>query len=217
MSRAVTVSDQIRVPPKAPAVATSDSGAISAHGVGRSLTVKTQSGEISLSALGAESNINERSGAVSLTGAAGPVAVRTQSSGITLRELRGNLEAHTQSGSVTASFTGPGDVGVETGSGEISLSGVNGIIDNEDGERPHYGQRQGHKGVDLIVHSGAIRLAGGVGRTDSGGHDRLGLACVAGLRVAGTTEKRKAPGDVGRGGPPVQATSRSGSIRITHE
>ena len=214
MSRAVTVSYEIRVPPQVPVVATSDSGAISAHGVGR-LTVKTQSGAISLSALGAESNITSGSGAVSLTGAAGAVTVRTQSSGITLRELRGNLEVHTQSGSVTATFSGPGDVVVETGSSEISLSGVNGglLTRTESGRTTVTGKAT--KSWTSSSTSGAIRLAVGSGGLTLDASTGSGAIVVAGLRVTGTTDKRKVLGDVGRGGPTVQVTSRSGSIRIT--
>ena len=44
-----------------------------------------------------------------------------------------------------------------------------------------------------------------------------GSIVVEGLRVEGTIEKRKVSGNVGRGGPVVRATSRSGSIRITHD
>jgi len=217
VSRAVTVSYEIRVPPTAVVAATSDSGAISVHGVGGALTVKTQSGAISLSALGAESEIATGSGAVSLTGAAGQVAVRTQSSGITLRELRGNLEAHTQSGSVTATFTGPGDVIVETGSSEISLSGVNGSLTTktESGRTTVTGKAT--KPWTSSSTSGAIRLAVGSGGLTLEATTGSGSVVVEGLRVDGTIDKRKVSGNVGRGGPTVRATTRSGSIRITHD
>jgi len=216
-SRAVTVSYEIRVPPKAAVVVVSDSGAIAVHGVGGSLTVKTQSGEISLSALGGESEITTGSGAVSLTGAAGPVAVRTHSSGITLRELRGNLDAHTQSGSVNATFTAPGDVSVETGSSEISLSGVNGSVTTktESGRTTVSGKAA--KAWTSSSGSGAIRLAVGSGGLTLEVTTGSGSIVVEGLRVEGTIEKRKVSGNVGRGGPLVRATSRSGSIRITHD
>ncbi len=215
--RAVTVSYEIRVPAQATVSTASDSGAIAVHGVGGVLSVKTQSAAISLSGLGGEANITTGSGAVSLTGAAGPVTVRTQSSGITLRELRGNLDAHTQSGSVNATFTAPGDVAVETGSSEISLSGVNGSLTTktESGRTTVTGKAT--KPWTSSSTSGAIRLAVGSGSLTLDATTSSGSVVVEGLRVAGTIEKRKVAGDVGRGGPIVRATSRSGSIRITHD
>jgi len=216
VSRAVTVSYEIRVPPHAVVTATSDSGAIAVHGVGGALTVKTQSSAISLSALGGRATITTGSGAVSLTGAAGPVAVRTQSSGITMRELRGNLEAHTQSGSVTATFSAPGDVAVETGSSEISLTGVEGSLTTttESGRTTVTGKAT--KSWTASSTSGAIRLAVGTGGLTIDATTNSGSVAIVGLRVDGTNEKRRVSGTVGRGGPTVRAKSRSGSIRITH-
>jgi len=217
ISRAVTVSYEIRVPPNAVVTASSDSGAISVHGVGGALTVKTQSGAISLSALGGEADITSGSGSVSLTGAAGKVGVRTESSGITLRELRGNLEAHTQSGSVTATFAGPSDAVVETGSSEISLSGVDGGVTTKTGSGRTTVTGKATRPWTSSSTSGAIRLAVGSGGLTLDATTHSGSVVVEGLRVSGTVEKRKVAGDVGRGGPTVRATSRSGSIRITHD
>ncbi|MEO7275017.1 MAG: DUF4097 family beta strand repeat-containing protein [Vicinamibacterales bacterium] len=215
--RAVTVSYEIRVPAQAIVSAISDSGAIAVHGVGGALTVTTRSGAISLSGLGALANITTGSGAVSLTGAGGPVTVRTQSSGITLRELRSNLDAHTQSGSVNATFTAPGDVVVETGSSEISLSGVNGSLTTttRSGRTTVVGRAT--KPWTSSSTSGGIRLAVGSGGLTVEATTGSGSVVIEGLRVDGTIEKRKVVGTVARGGPAVRATSRSGSIRITHD
>ena len=116
--------------------------AISVHGVGRRAHGEDESGAISLSAWPAEVEIATGSGAVSLTGAAARSRSAQTAAASSSASLRGNLDAHTQSGSAVRHFTGPGDVSVETGSSEISLSGVNGSLTTKTEERPHDRHRQ---------------------------------------------------------------------------
>src|SRR5262245_4665933 len=124
--RAVTVSYEVRVPPTTSVATVSDSGATKVDGIGGKLTVRTSSGAIALSRLGGDAEVTTGSGAVSVAGATGKVSITTQSSGIDVRELQNGFHARTQSGSIDGSFTGEGDVDVETGSSSITLRGVNG-------------------------------------------------------------------------------------------
>ena len=211
--RAVTIAYDVQVPAGTRVVTHSESGATRIEGVRSTVSIRTQSGAITLADL-AETRVETRSGAVSIDGA-GPLSVTTSSSGIEAKRIGASLYVRTQSGRVTASFVNEGDLDVETGSSAITIDGLDG-------------------GLAVSTRSGRVRVSGNPRRswqvaTGSSAIDAefsvnaaFSLDATSGsgsvkaenLIVRGDTDKRRVAGTIGRGGPTVQLTSRSGSITL---
>ena len=211
--RAVTIAYEVLVPAGTRVVTHSESGATKVEGVRGAVSVRTQSSAITLSDL-AETRVDTGSGAVSVNGA-GPLWVTTSSSRIEVRGISGDLYVRTGSGRVTASFVGEGAMDVETGSSAITIDGLDG-------------------GLTVSTRSGRVRVSGNPRQpwqvtTGSSAIDaefsphaaftldaRSGSGSVKteNLIVRGAIDKRRVAGSVGEGGPTVQLTSRSGSIKL---
>jgi len=211
--RAVTIAYEVQVPAGTRVVTHSDSGETRVEGVRGAVSVRTQSSAIKLVDLG-ETRVDTGSGAVSIDGA-GPLSVTTSSSSIEAKRISGNLYVRTQSGRVIASFVNEGDVDVETGSSAITIDGLNG-------------------GLAASTRSGHVRVSGNPRRpwqvttgssaidAEFSGNAAFALDATSGsgsvkaenLIVRGETDKRRVAGTIGRGGPTVQLTSRSGSIKV---
>ena len=211
--RAVTMAYEVQVPAGMRVVTHSESGETRVEGVRGVVSVRTQSGAIKLADLG-ETQVETGSGAVSIDGA-GPLRVTTSSSGIEAKRISGNLYVRTQSGRVILSVVNEGDVNVETGSSAITIDGLDG-------------------GLAVSTRSGRVRVSGNPRRswrvaTGSSAIDAefsanaaVTLDATSGsgsveaenLIVSGETDKRRVAGTIGRGGPVVQLTSRSGSIKL---
>jgi DUF4097 and DUF4098 domain-containing protein YvlB len=215
--RAVTISYDVVVPKGTRVISVTDSGATSIRDVTGAVSVRTQSSAIDLLDLGGSVDVRTGSGAVNASGVAGDMTVSTQSSAISLRKLGAGLRLRTQSGAVHVSLTGRGNVDVETGSSAIDVSGVHGGLDAN--------SSSGSIRIDGVPTS-PWRVTGGSGRIELG-IDRStaftldaksGSSSVSldGIAFDGTTSKGLATGNVGGGGPLVQAASRSGAIRIRH-
>jgi hypothetical protein len=213
--RAVTVAYQVRVPAASTVRTVSDSGETTISGIAGDVHVRTQSGAVMVSSLGGAATIGTGSGTVRIDGAAGPLVVETSSSGITARRLASSLRLRTQSGAVEAGFVGTGDVDVETGSSAIRLFRVRGsatvtsqsgriVIDGSPEE--DWSLRTGSSNVEVTLHPGAgVRLD----LTSGSSNVRVEHAFFE-----GKTAKGRAVGVIGRGGPSVIVTSRSGQIRV---
>jgi len=212
--RAVTIAYEVQVPAGTRVVTHSESGETRIDGVRGAVSVRTQSGAITLADLG-DTRVETGSGAVSIDGA-GPLSVTTSSSGIEAKRIGANLYVRTQSGRVTASFVNEGDLDVETGSSAITIHGLDG-------------------GLAVSTQSGRVRVSGNPRRawrvaTGSSAIDvefranaAFTLDATSGsgsvkaehLIVRGETGKHRVAGTIGRGGPTVQLTSRSGAIKLT--
>jgi DUF4097 and DUF4098 domain-containing protein YvlB len=213
--RAMTVAYDVTVPRGTVVRTSSDSGATTVSGVDGRVSIRTHSAAIAVRDLGGETDVTTGSGEVQADGINGNLSVVTQSSRILLRNIGGGLHVRTQSGAVEGSLRGGGDVNIGTGSSAIDLMGVNGAL-------------------IATSTSGRIRVSGAPGApwqvtSGSGSFDLdfdssskltldarsgSGSVSVAGSTLQGPTSKGSASGTIGGGGPLVQATSRSGSIRI---
>jgi hypothetical protein len=213
--RATTVNYDLRVPRGARIIAVSDSGAIDVRDVAGHIEARTQSSSIAMSDLGGTADIDTGSGAVTVDRAEGIVRVSTSSSAIVARSLRGGLRARTGSGHVSGSFVGQGPVDVRTQSSGIDLTGVSGSLTtfSESGQT-----------VVAGVPSAAWDLSSGSSRIEvsfeSAAHATLlastgsGSVTAPERLVARVREKDRIEGAIGKGGPTVRVSSRSGSIRI---
>ena len=212
--RAVTMVYEVQVPAGTEVVTRSESGETRIESVRGAVSVRTQSGAITLADLG-ETRVETGSGAVSVDGA-GPLSVTTSSSRITATRLGAGLYVRTGSGQVTASFDDEGDADVETGSSAITVDGL-------------------HGGFAASTRSGRVRISGRPSRpwrvttgssaieAEFAADAAFSIEAVSGsgsvraekLSVQGETSKGRVVGSIAGGGPAVELTSRSGSIRLT--
>jgi DUF4097 and DUF4098 domain-containing protein YvlB len=213
--RAVTIAYEVRMPPASSVRSSTDSGETVVRGVSGSVAVTTQSAAIDLSSLGGMVAVTTGSGAVRIDGVEGALTVQTSSSSVVARRLGSSFRLRTQSGSVEAGFVGTGDIDVETGSSAIRLIRVRGgaAVTSQSGRITIDGMpgkdwflRTGSSNVEVTLHPGAGA--------------RLDLSSgSSNVRVQhgffeGKTEKGRASGTIGRGGPSVTVTSRSGQILV---
>jgi len=213
--RAVTVSYQVRVPANTTVLTVSDSGATTVRDVSGAVTVRTQSGAIALTNLGADAEVATGSGSVTADRVTGLLAVTTTSSAVRGAALGGGLRVRTGSGTVDATFVGTGDVDVETESSAIRMGGVRGGLKaaTQSGRVTVSGAPRAP--WQVATGSGAVDLEFAKSAEFSlDANTRSGSVRVEGF-VPSSSSKGRAAGTIGRGGPTVGVTSRSGSIRVT--
>lgn len=213
--RAVTVAYQVRIPVASTVRTTSDSGQTTVTGISGPVTVNTQSAAIGLASLGGTASVTTGSGEVRIDGVDGVLTVETSSSRIIARRIGSSLRLRTQSGAVEAGFVGTGDVDVETGSSAIRLMRVRGgaTVSSQSGRitidgspNRDWALKTGSSNVDVTLHPGAgARLEASSGSTN---------VSVEHAFFEGKIDKGRASGTIGRGGPSVRITSRSGQIHV---
>lgn len=212
--RAVTISYQVRVPPDTEVLAVSESGATTVRGISAPVTVRTQSGAIELTNLGATAGVTSGSGSMTADGVTGLLTVTTESSAIRGTSLGGGLRVRTMSGTVDATLRGTGDVDVETASSAIRMRGVRGGLKaaTQSGRVTIHGVPGAPWQID--TGSGSVDLEfASAAALSLDANTRSGSVRLEGL-VPDSVSKGRATGTLGRGGPLVDVTSRSGSIRI---
>lgn len=211
--RAVSIAYEVQVPVGTRVMTHSESGATRVEGVRAAVSVRTQSSAITLVDLG-ETRIDTGSGAVSVDGA-GPLTVTTSSSGIEVARVRGALLVRTQSGRVTVSVAGDGDVDVETGSSSITVTGVDGrfAATTQSGRV----RVSGNPRLPWTITTGSSAIEAEF-RADAAftldATSGSGSVELQNLSVTGENDKRRIAGSLAGGGPVVQLTSRSGSIKL---
>jgi DUF4097 and DUF4098 domain-containing protein YvlB len=212
---AVTVSYEILVPRDARVVVASGSGAVEVNGVAGPVTVETDSSAITLSRLEGNTEVKTGSGDVKVDRATGGLRVVTESSAMTLRGVAGALDARTQSGAIRASFAGAGSADVETGSSAIQLDGLSGrlAVRTQSGRVDVRGTPTA--AWDVTTGSSLIEAAfAPSAKFTLEASSRSSSVQIKGVKVDGVSEKGRASGTVGGGGPNVRLTSRSGQIHI---
>jgi hypothetical protein len=213
--RAVTVSYEIWVPRDTEVVVNTDSGAVEVTGVAGPVTVDTESSAITLNRLEGKTDVKTESGEVKVDRASGGLRVVTDSSAMTLRGLAGRLEARTQSGAIRASFAGAGSADVETGSSAVQLDGLSGRLK----VRTQSGRVEvrGTPDADWDVTTGSSLIEAAFTSTAKFMLEATSSSSsvqLKGVTVDGVSEKGRAAGTVGGGGPNVRLASRSGQIHI---
>ena len=213
----VTVSYEIRVPRDTKVIVSTDSGEVEVNTVTGPVTIDTQSSLITLTRLGGKAEVKTQSGDVKVDGASAGLRVATGSSAMTLRGLAGALEARTESGAVRASFAGAGSADVETGSSAIHLDGLSGRLQVR--TRSGRVELRGTPSAAWDVTTGSSLIEAGFAPAAKFTLDATSSSSsvqLKGVTVNGVTEKGRASGTVGGGGPTVRLASRSGQIHIGH-
>ena len=160
---------------------------------------------------------HSESGATRVDGVRGAVSIRTQSGAITLANF-GATRVETGSGAVSVDGAGP--LSVTTSSSAIEVRRISGNLDvrTQSGRVTASFVNEGD--VDVETGSSAITIDGvdgGLAASTRSGRVRVsgsGSVKTENLVVRGETDRRRAAGSIGGGGPTVQLTSRSGSITL---
>jgi hypothetical protein len=211
----VTVSYEIRVPRGTKVIIQTDSGEVEVNSVAGPVAVTTDSSAVTLTRLEGSTEVKTGSGDVKVDGASAGLRVATESSRMTLRGLGGALEARTETGAVRASFAGAGSADVETGSSAIQLDGLSGRLQVR--TRSGRVDMRGTPTAAWDVTTGSSLIDAAFGPSAKFTLDATSSSSsvqLKGMTVDGVTEKGRAAGTVGGGGPNVRLSSRSGQIHI---
>jgi len=199
LSRNISISYDVTVPADTTVTASTGSGSI-VIGAGKG-TVAASSG----------------SGSIQVDGAAS-LKAHTGSGSIHAAAVAGAISAQSGSGSITIAQTGPGEVSVSAASGGVTLTGVNGAakVSSASGSikidgRPiaPWSLHSSSGGITITVPPNAAFDVDA--RTSSGS---ISSAFPVTMTVTGKIDTHDIQGKVGGGGPLVQVSCSSGSIRI---
>lgn len=217
LARNISISYEITVPSATRLAAHTGSGSIVVGAIAGPADVKSGSGSVTIGRVGAGVEVSTGSGSIRVDGAAG-LEAHTGSGAIAASAVAGPVRANSGSGSITIAQTGKGDVEVSAASGGITLTGVDGAarVNSASGSIRIDGRPAGR--WSLHSSSGGITITLPPeaafdldARTNSGAIDS---AHPVTMEVTGRIDKRHIQGKVRGGGPLVEASCSSGSIRI---
>lgn len=214
--RNISISYEITAPEETRLRSEIGSGSTSIAGIRGPVEASTGSGNMSIENAGAEVTATTGSGEMDLRNIRGNLRATTGSGHITGSGLAGSVTAGTGSGGIRIEETGTGDFDVRTGSGTIELSGVKGSIHARagSGNIEAHGEQTGewrlHTGSgNVTVHLPQSATFDLEARTSSGE-----IHTDRAITVQGTIGRHELRGKVGSGGPVLDLSTSSGSIRI---
>jgi len=217
IARDISISYEITVPADTKLAANTGSGSISVGAIGGPAAVKSGSGSVAIGRVGGSVNASTGSGSIKVDGAAS-LDAHTGSGAITATAVAGPTRANSGSGSITITQAGKGDVEVSAASGGITLTGVDGAarVNSSSGGIKIDGRPAGR--WSLHTSSGGITITVPPdaafdldARTNSGSIDSVHPVT---MEVTGRIDKRHIQGKVRGGGPLIEASCSSGTIRI---
>jgi DUF4097 and DUF4098 domain-containing protein YvlB len=215
ISRRISISYDITVPPATTLTARTGSGSQTIGPLSGAVTASTGSGSIAVGIVDGEVEVRTGSGEVDIAAGKNRVRVSTGSGSVKVGRVSGAVSVNTGSGSVTVEESSGGTVDVSSGSGSIDVNRLNG-------------------GLEAHTASGSIRVAGTPSANwdvhTSSGTINLAIPDGTAFRVQASTSsgqintdhqltvtsvgRRELQGSVGSGGPLIEARTSSGSIHI---
>ena len=217
LARNISISYEITVPAATKLAASTGSGSIVIGAISGPAEIKSGSGSVTVGRVGGSVSATTGSGSIKVDGATG-LEASTGSGSISAASVAGPTKATSGSGSITIAQSGKGDVDVSASSGGITLAGVDGAarVRSSSGSIKIDGRPSG--AWSLHVSSGGITMTVPPdaafdldARTNSGSIDS---AHPVTMEVTGKVDKRRIAGKVRGGGPLVELSCSSGSIRI---
>ena len=217
LARNISISYEITVPAATKLAARTGSGSIAVGAIAGPAEIKSGSGSVTVGRVGGNVVASTGSGSIKVEGAAG-LEASTGSGSIHAASVAGPTKATSGSGSITITQAGKGDVNVSASSGGITLTGVDGAarVNSSSGSITIDGRPSGpwtlhasSGGVTMTVPPDAAFDLDA--RTNSGSIDSVHPVT---MEVTGKIDKRRIAGKVRGGGPLVEVSCSSGSIRI---
>jgi hypothetical protein len=217
LSRNISISYEVTVPADTKVAANTGSGSIVVGAINGPAEVKSGSGSVTVGRVGANVVASTGSGSIKVDGAAS-LEASTGSGSIHAAAVGGPAKASSGSGSITITLAGKGDVTVSAASGAITLTGVDGAarVNSSSGSITIDGRPAGP--WSLHTSSGGITITLPPdaafdldARTNSGAIDSVHPVTMT---LTGKIDKKQIQGKVRGGGPLIEASCSSGSIRI---
>jgi len=212
----ISISYELVVPANARLRSRSGSGSITVESRQGPVDARTGSGSIRLGQIGGSVTAQAGSGSIEVLAAGQGLDARTGSGSVEARHVTGPVQAHTGSGRIRIAYTGAGDGDFSTGSGGISVTGLRGRM------RAHAGSGtinvEGRPSADWAIDSGSggisLRLPADAAfdlhaRSSSGG-----IHTNHPIEARGALSKNTLQGRVRGGGPRLDVSTGSGSIRL---
>lgn len=217
LARNISISYEVTVPADTKLAAHTGSGSIVVGPIKGPAEVKSGSGSVTVGRVGGSVVASTGSGSIKVEGAAG-LEASTGSGSIHAVAVAGPTKANSGSGSITIAQAGKGDVSVSAASGGITLTGVDGAahVSSSSGSITIDGRPAGP--WSLHSSSGGVTMTLPPdaafdldARTSSGTIDSVHPVTMT---VTGKVDKRHIEGKVRGGGPLVEVSCSSGSVRI---
>jgi DUF4097 and DUF4098 domain-containing protein YvlB len=213
----VSISYEITVPIETRVESRSGSGDHFVTGVRGPIDATAGSGDVRVGQVGGEVRASTGSGDVDVEWIDGPLVVRTGSGSIRAGAVAGPIRARASSGRVQVTQTAAGEVDVTTSSGDITVAGARGPLrlHASSGDVLVEGEMTTRWTIDTSSGSATVRLPGGAAfdldaRSSSGRIRSNHPVTIS----SGNTTRRRLQGQVRGGGPQLDITTASGSIRI---
>ena len=216
LQRNISISYEITTPEETKLRSETGSGGTTIAGIRGPIEASTGSGGMSIENTGAEVTASTGSGGIDLHNIKGNLHASTGSGSISGSGLGGAVTAGTGSGSIRIEDNGAGDFDVHTGSGTIEVSGVKGSLRARTGSGNI--EARGEQTGEWRLHTGSgnvtVKLPQNAAfdlqaQTSSGD-----IHTDRPITVQGTIGRHELRGKVGAGGPLLDLSTSSGSIRI---
>ena len=211
----VSISYQLLVPEDARVRSRTGSGSQDIGSLKGPVDVSTGSGHIRVGKIGGAVTASTGSGSIEVLGAAGLDAT-TGSGSVTARDVAGAAKARSGSGEIEVQYAAAGDGDFLTGSGSVTVLGASGRL------RAHAGSGtiaiEGNPSGDWSVDSGSGSITLRLPPTAAFDLDaETGSGSITTnhpIESPGAISKRHIQGRVRGGGPRVEVSASSGTIRL---
>jgi hypothetical protein len=212
----VSIRYEISTPADTKLRSDTGSGSMTVDGIRGPLEASTGSGGITAGNIGDAVRATTGSGSIHLDNINGTVRANTGSGGIRANAVGGAFTGSTGSGSIAVQLSAAGDVDVHTGSGGIEVTGVQGALRARTGSGSIRAQGRPTGAWRISTSSGGVtvRLPQDVAFELDASSGSGSVYSAHEITLRGSLSRRELRGKVRGGGPLIELSTASGSIRI---
>ena len=216
MDRNVSISYELLVPADTSVRSRTGSGSHDIDALRGPVQAETGSGRIRVGEIARGVSVSTGSGSIEVLGAGEGLEASTGSGSVTARQIVGHARTRSGSGRIAVAFSGAGDGDFNTGSGTITVTGASGRL------RAHAGSGtiaiEGAPASDWSIDTGSGGITVKLPPTAAFNLDaQTGSGSITTshpVETVGSISKRRIQGRVRGGGPRVEVSASSGSIRL---
>ena len=215
LRRNVRISYEVSVPPDSRVRSRTGSGDQTIDALRGPLDARGGSGDIRIGRVAGAVDVTTGSGDIEVRGASG-LSARTGSGSIEARELSGRVDVRTGSGRIELADVRAEGGEVRTGSGRISFSGDGGAVTlhTSSGDVDVSGGAPGNWRISTSSGDVRLRLPDGAA-FDLEASTRNGVVhSDHPVEVRGEMSRRRLSGTVRGGGPLIEVSTSSGTVRV---